>query len=99
MEPADYLGWAASVVLLATLGRQVWVQWQEERTEGLSSGLFLGQMTASAGFVAYSVMVGNAVFVLTNTALLATAIAGQWIYRRNVRHECERDRGAGAGNS
>ncbi|KFL37275.1 membrane protein [Arenimonas donghaensis] len=89
MQPADYLGWAASGVLLLTLGRQVWVQWREARTEGLSSWLFLGQMTASAGFVVYSVLVGNAVFVLTNAALLATAIAGQCIYRRNLRREAK----------
>lgn len=87
MEPADYLGWTASGVLLLTLGRQVWVQWKEQRTEGLSSGLFVGQMTASAGFVVYSVLVENAVFILTNAALLATAVTGQWIYRRNVRRE------------
>lgn len=91
MEPADVLGWAASAVLLLTLGRQVWVQWKEQRTEGLSSGLFLGQMTASAGFVVYSVLVGNAVFVLTNAALFATAITGQWIYRRNLRREKAQD--------
>lgn len=87
MPSADYLGWAASGVLLATLGRQVWVQYREERTEGLSSWLFAGQITASSGFVVYSVLVGNAVFVLTNAALLATAITGQCIYRRNARRE------------
>lgn len=90
MTPVDYLGWAASAVLLLTLGRQVWVQWKERRTDGLSSGLFLGQMTASVGFTIYSALIGNAVFVLTNAALLATAIVGQGIYRRNVRLEKSR---------
>lgn len=87
MQSADYLGWAASGVLLLTLGRQVWVQWKQQRTEGLSSWLFAGQITASAGFVVYSVLVGNAVFVLTNVALLVTAITGQCIFLRNLRRE------------
>lgn len=87
MAPADALGWTASGVLLLTLGRQVWVQWRERRTEGVSSCLFIGQMTASLGFTVYSALIGNAVFVLTNAALLLTAIAGQLIYRRNVRRE------------
>lgn len=89
----DLLGWAASLVLLITLSRQVWVQWKEQRTEGLSSGLFLGQITASTGFTVYSALIGNPVFMLTNAALLATAIAGQWIYRRNRRRERARDSG------
>ena len=85
MEPADWLGWGASAVLLATLLRQVFVQWRERSTEGISSWLFVGQITASAGFVAYSWLLGNRVFVVTNTAILLKAILGQLIYRRNVR--------------
>lgn len=85
MAPADWLGWGASAVLLATLLRQVFVQWRERSTEGISSWLFVGQITASAGFVAYSGLVGNRVFVVTNSAILLTAILGQLIYRRNVR--------------
>lgn len=91
MEPADWLGWAASFVLLATLGRQVQVQWRERSTQGLSGWLFAGQVAASTGFVAYSLLVGDTVFVVTNLALLATAVAGQLIHRRNRRLE-----GAGA---
>lgn len=94
MEPADWLGWAASFVLLATLGRQVQVQWRERSTQGLSGWLFAGQVAASAGFVAYSLLVGNTVFVVTNLALLATAVAGQLIYRRNRRLEDGRSNGA-----
>lgn len=87
MQPADWLGWAASAVLLMTLGRQVYVQWRERSTEGLSSWLFVGQVTASAGFTVYSWLVGNWVFVVTNVALLLTALVGQWIFRRNRRLE------------
>ncbi len=85
MDGVDWLGWAASGVLLATLGREVRVQWKERRTEGVSSWLFIGQMLASLGFTIYSALIDNAVFVATNAALLATAVAGQLIYRRNVR--------------
>ena len=87
MQPEDWLGWGASAVLRATLLRQVFVQWRERRTDGVSSWLFVGQITASVGFVIYSWLVDNRVFVVTNSALLLTAIAGQLIYRRNVRLE------------
>ena len=87
LQPADWLGWAASAVLLATLGRQVYVQWREGSTEGVSSWLFVGQVTASVGFAIYSWLVNNWVFVFTNTAILLTAIVGQCVYRRNVKRE------------
>jgi MtN3 and saliva related transmembrane protein len=85
MQPVDWLGWAASAVLLATLGRQVYVQWRERSTQGVSSWLFVGQLTASLGFAVYSWLIGNWVFVATNVMLLATALLGQWIFRRNRR--------------
>ena len=85
MAPEDWLGWGASAILLATLLRQVYVQWRERSTDGVSSWLFVGQITASVGFVAYSWLVDNRVFVVTNSAILLTAILGQFIYRRNVR--------------
>lgn len=85
MSPADWIGWAASGVLIATLGRQVFVQWRERSTDGVSSWLFVGQLTASVLFTVYSALVGNAVFVFTNSVLLATAVIGQLIFRRNRR--------------
>jgi MtN3 and saliva related transmembrane protein len=85
MLPADAVGWAASAVLLATLMRQVYVQWHERTTAGVSSWLFVGQMVASGGFIAYSWLLGNQVFIVTNCMIALTAIAGQLIYRRNVR--------------
>ncbi|MBW3549957.1 MAG: hypothetical protein KY442_03775 [Proteobacteria bacterium] len=87
MDPADWLGWSASAVLLMTLGRQVYVQWRERSTIGLSSWLFVGQVTASVGFTVYSWMLDNWVFVVTNVALLVTAVVGQLIFRRNRRLE------------
>lgn len=84
---AEWLGWASSGVLLATLGRQVYSQWRQRSVEGVSSWLFIGQLTASTGFLIYSVMVDNWVFVFTNAALLLTALIGQFIYYRNVRNK------------
>jgi len=83
VQGVDAIGWAASLVLLATLLRQVYVQWRERSTAGVSSWLFVGQCAANAGFALYSGLIGNAVFVFTNIALLVTALLGQMIYRRN----------------
>lgn len=98
MEPDEMVGWAASAVLLLTLGRQVYVQWRECSTAGVSSWLFIGQLTASVGFIIYSWLVGNAVFVFTNCMIALTAITGQVIYRRNrrgARATCAADSGRG----
>jgi MtN3 and saliva related transmembrane protein len=85
MSGADWVGWGASAILIATLARQVIVQWRERSIEGVSSWLFVGQLAASIGFTVYSWLVGNAVFVFTNSVLLLTAVIGQLIYRRNRR--------------
>jgi uncharacterized protein with PQ loop repeat len=79
----DAIGWAASAILLVTLIRQIIKQAQSEDDEGVSVWLFVGQATASALFVIYSVLVGNWVFTVTNSCLLLTALVGQWItYRK-----------------
>lgn len=86
MSPVtELLGWASSAVLLATLSQQVRKQWREGTSEGVSRWLFVGQTTASAGFTAYSVLLGNPVFVVTNALILASAIAGLVIDRRHRR--------------
>ncbi len=89
MEPVDLIGWAATLVLVATLWRQIWKQWQAEGTEAVSGWLFLGQITASLLFILYSVMLESWVFVVTNSLVLMTALAGQVMarikQRRNVR--------------
>ena len=72
----DLLGWAASAVLVATLARQTWRQWKDPDPRGVSHWLFAGQIAASAGFVADSWLLDNWVFIVTNSAVLATAIAG-----------------------
>ncbi len=87
MTIKDWIGWIASAILLFTLISQVRTQWKERSSKGVSAGLFAGQIAASIGFVAYSAMVGDRVFVFTNTAILATSLVGQAIYLRNAKRE------------
>lgn len=77
----DLIGWLASGILLLTLIRQVVKQARTE-SEGVSTWLFIGQATASALFVVYAFLLGNWVFIFTNSALLVTALVGQWLTRR-----------------
>jgi MtN3 and saliva related transmembrane protein len=83
----EAIGWFAAGVLLLTLGRQVYTQWRERQTRGLSRWLFVGQLTASTAFLVYSWLVENWVFVVTNALLLVTAALGEWIFLRNRRLE------------
>jgi MtN3 and saliva related transmembrane protein len=84
----EFLGWLSSAILLATLFRQVLKQWRERRIEGVSRWLFIGQTTASAGFTAYSLLVRNWVFVVTNALILVSAISGLLI-NRHLRRDAE----------
>jgi uncharacterized protein with PQ loop repeat len=68
----------------------VYTQWKTRSTAGVSHWLFIGQLAASAGFVLYSYLVENWVFVATNAFMLLVAITGQMIYRRNQRKEQKR---------
>ena len=88
---ADSIGWLSSLVLLLTIGRQVYTQWRTRSTSGLSRWLFVGQVTASLGFTVYSVLLRNWVFVFTNAMLLVTAVIGQCIYLRNQRNGAPSD--------
>jgi MtN3 and saliva related transmembrane protein len=85
MQMPDLVGWIASAILLATLARQTWRQWREPDPRGVSRWLFLGQIAASAGFVAYSWMLRNWVFIVTNTLILLTAVVGQLALSRARR--------------
>jgi len=80
------IGWAAAAILLATLGRQVYSQWRDRTSEGVSKWLFVGQVSASVGFIVYSWLLASWVFVGTNALILVTALLGQWVYLRNRRH-------------
>ena len=79
----ELIGRMATTVLLATMGRQVYSQWRDGTSQGVSKWLFIGQLGASMGFVMYSWRLGNWVFVVTNVLMLLRAGLGQWIYLSN----------------
>lgn len=72
----DLIGMFSSLVLLVTVGSQVWKQWRSGSSGGVSPGLFAGQITASVGFTTYSWMVSDWVFVATNSFMLFIALLG-----------------------
>jgi MtN3 and saliva related transmembrane protein len=85
MKNAEWIGWVSSIILLATLVRQVYTQWKTRQTSGVSRWLFIGQVTASVGFTIYSLLLDNWVYASSNIAILVTAVAGQMILVRNKR--------------
>ena len=94
MDSPDLIGWIASAILIATLARQTWRQWREPDPRGVSHWLFAGQMTASAGFVAYSWLLHNWVFIVTNALVLLTAAVGQCVLLRAQRRAKAKEAGA-----
>ena len=85
MNATEIVGWASSVILVLTIGKQVYKQWHEGSSEGVSKWLFIGQMAASLGFTVYSWLVGNMVFVVTNSLMLLNALIGFGIVLRHRR--------------
>jgi len=84
-EMIELLGWFSSVILVLTIIKQVWKQWHEGTSKGVSIWLFIGQMTASTGFTIYSWMLNNWVFVTTNALMLLGAVAGLGIMFQHRR--------------
>jgi MtN3 and saliva related transmembrane protein len=82
------IGWSSSLVLVLTIGRQVYKQWHDGTSRGVSDSLFVGQIAASLGFAVYSWLVADHVFVVTNVLMLFSAVVGCTI----VRHHRRRDR-------
>ncbi len=90
MAITEGLGWFSSGVLVLTIGQQVWKQWKEGTSKGVSRWLFLGQITASAGFTVYSWLLRNWVFVATNALMLLNALLGYGIVLRHRGRERSR---------
>lgn len=86
----EIVGWMSSIALVLTIAKQVHKQWRSGTSEGVSRWLYLGQMTASAGFTAYSWMVRDWVFVVTNAVMLVSAIVGFAIYLHHKRGDARR---------
>jgi len=81
----EAVGWASSFILVLTIAKQVYKQWQEGRSEGVSKWLFVGQISASLGFTVYSWLVNNWVFVVTNSLMLVNGLLGLLIVIRHRR--------------
>jgi MtN3 and saliva related transmembrane protein len=81
----DMVGWASAFILVMTISRQVYSQWRSGSVAGVSKWLFIGQLTASMGFIVYSYLVENWVFVFANFFIFLTALVGQFVYLRNKR--------------
>ena len=76
MKTVDLGGWGSPFILLGTLMRQVYTQWRTRATAGVSKWLFIGQCSASVGYVIHSFVLHNWVYVSSNVAILVTA----WVY-------------------
>jgi MtN3 and saliva related transmembrane protein len=83
----EAVGWVSSFILVLTIAKQVYKQWHEDSSEGVSKWLFIGQMAASLGFTIYSWLVNNWVFVVTNALMLLNGLAGLGIVLHHRRRE------------
>ena len=83
----EAIGWVSSVILVLTIAKQVYKQWQEGSSEGVSKWLFVGQISASLGFTIYSWLVHNWVFVVTNSLMLINGLLGLLIVLHHRRRE------------
>lgn len=89
----EVIGWVSSAILVATISAQVHKQWKAGTSKGVSQWLFIGQFAASTGFVSYSWLIDNWVFVATNALLACEALLGLAIvrmHRRRQRRAAER---------
>jgi uncharacterized protein with PQ loop repeat len=81
----EMIGWLSSVVLVLTISKQVWKQWQEGSSKGVSKWLFIGQIAASSGFTVYSWLLSNWVFFTTNLLMMVSAFLGLGLMFRQRR--------------
>jgi uncharacterized protein with PQ loop repeat len=86
----EIIGWASSVILVATIAKQVYKQWSDRTSAGVSTWLFVGQLAASVGFTIYSLLVRNWVFAVTNGIMVLNGLLGYAITVRHKRRSDER---------
>lgn len=78
----EAVGWASSLVLAVTITKQVYKQWRDRTSEGISKWLFVGQLVASVGFTAYSFSTRNWIFLTSNSFMVLTNATGLFLYFR-----------------
>ncbi len=87
----EAIGWISSAILVLTVGKQIHKQYKSGSSEGVSKWLFIGQMAANCGFLTYSLLVKNWVFVVTNMFMICNALLGLSI----VLHHRRKNKQAG----
>jgi len=96
LTTTEIIGWVSSMILVLTISKQIYKQWREESSDGVSKWLFIGQVAASIGFTVYSWLVKNWVFVVTNSLMLLNAFVGLGIVlhhsRRSAKSEARKNR-------
>ena len=70
----EAIGWLSSAILLLTIGKQVYKQWHEGTSKGVSTWLFVGQIAASVGFTIYSLLIHSWVFAITNGLMVLNGL-------------------------
>lgn len=83
----ESIGWLSSAILAITIIHQVYSQWKEGKSEGVSSWLFMGQCAANIGFIVYALSTPDWVFVFTNALLLATNLTGYALTLKQQKQE------------
>ena len=73
------IGWISVTFLVTTIGSQVFKQWKDGTSEGVSYWLFAGEMISNALLLTYSSLVKNYVFMTANAALLLTSMFGLYL--------------------
>ncbi|MDT4898485.1 MAG: hypothetical protein QOH25_3562 [Acidobacteriota bacterium] len=87
MNKTELVGWVSSFILVLTISKQIYKQWQEGSSKNVSKWLFIGQMAASLGFTIYSWLVSNWVFVVTNSLMLVNGLVGLGIVLHHRKAE------------
>ena len=79
----EAIGWLSSAILVVTIAKQIFKQWHEGTSEGVSTWLFVGHLAASIGFTIYSLLIHSWVFSITNGLMVLNGLIG---YAITVRH-------------
>jgi MtN3 and saliva related transmembrane protein len=86
----EIIGWVSSLILVVTIAKQVYKQWQDRTSAGVSTWLFVGQLAASVGFTIYSLLVRNWVFAVTNGIMVLNGLLGYAITMHHKKGNDER---------
>jgi MtN3 and saliva related transmembrane protein len=83
----DVIGWISSSILLVTISQQVYKQFRDGTSRGVSKWLFIGELASALGFLTYSILLGITVYIVTNSLMVLNAIAGLVITLHHRRRE------------